>query len=164
MKRLLITALCFLMLLSCVSCGNGGLTEYTDEAGIAVRLPEGFVEFEQKGFTYSLYKDDVFFFSMRESFADLKAKYEMPDSASLIEYAQLVAVGNGIDTQLVVESKDKVYFTYSSPSGEGTEHYFYATFKKGSDAFWLCQFACPADKYETMKEDFDKWSDKIKVD
>lgn len=164
MKRLLISVLCFLMLLSCVSCGNDGLTEYTDDAGITVRLPEGFVEFEQKGFTYSLYKDDVFFFSMREAFSDLEEKYELREDASLVEYAQLVAVGNGIDTQLVVESKDKVYFAYSTKSAEGTEHYFYATFKKGSDAFWLCQFACPADKYETMKENFDKWSDKIKVD
>ena len=163
MKRLLIAMLCLVMLLTCVSCGNDGLTEYTDEAGITIRLPEGFVEFEQQGFTYSLYKDDVFFFSMRESFSDLEEKYELRADASLVEYAQLVARGNGIDAQLVVKSKDDAYFTYSSTSNEGEVHYFYAAFKKGSDAFWLCQFACPADKYESMKENFSDWSEAIKV-
>ena len=164
MKRLLIAVLCFVMLLGSVSCGDDGLIEYTDDSGITVRLPEGYSKFNMDGFTYALFNDDTFFFAMRESFADLYDKHKLSSDASLAEYAQLVANGNGIQTRIILNSKDDLYFVYGTKSEDGTEHFFYATVKRGSDAFWLCQFACPIDKQEEMSEQFDLWADKIKVD
>jgi len=163
MKRLIALLICIVTLFSFVSCSDG-LTKYSSDKGLSIRLPEGFTEVSMAGATYALSGEHGYFIAMRDDFDGMYSKYEFPSTASLFDYAQFIIAGNEIETQIAVRGKDDLYFTYTSAAEGQEEYFYYATVRKGSDAFWLCQFACKSSLKELNSPLFDEWSYNITVD
>lgn len=165
MKRIIALLLCVISLLTFVACSDDGLVEYSHESGITVRLPEGYREGTLEGAVYMLYGDDGFFIAVRDSFADLDKAYDMSAaSKSVAEYGTFIVRGYGLQTQLILQDKERAYFTYTKENSAGEEFFYYAAVRKGSDAFWLCQYVCKAELSELHMGTFEEWSQKITLD
>lgn len=57
--------------------------------------------------------------------------------------------------QQPAEEDGLVYFTYEK-SNNGKDYKYYATVFKGTDAYWLIQFACEVDDFDKFLPDFQK--------
>ena len=79
---------------------------------------------------------------------------------TLNEYAKLVITANSL-TATAAEEDGLVYFTYEK-SNNGKDYKYYATVFKGTDAYWLIQFACEVDDFDKFLPDFQKWAKSVK--
>lgn len=77
-------------------------------------------------------------------------------------YTDAVLSNNGMPslTKNTREGKDYIYFTYEK-TVTGRDFYYLATTHKGTDAFWLIQFACVATDKDKMTEQFLEWADTV---
>ena len=83
---------------------------------------------------------------------------------NLEEYANAVAANNKRDFEFKNnKDHDYVYFNYNSEVS-GKNFYYMGVVKKGSDGFWLVNFACLDTDKEKLQSEFTKWADSIKVE
>ena len=128
--------------------------------GMSITLTAEFEAMEYEGFTQCYEGKLAAVLALKEEFslAPVLKDYSAED------YGRLVLRGNGMDEKDLVVTEDLVYFTYVRPVENGKEYFYLAAVYRGSDAFWLIQFAAP----ETLREDYEplflQWAASVTVE
>jgi hypothetical protein len=142
------------------ACSSQNTKVYECEAGLSITLPDGFIEKDLMMATYYLQSENALFLAIKESFSDL-AIVSINGNSTLTDYAEVVIYQNALDTSIHSE-ESIVYFTYSK-NVSGKTFFYFATVEKGSDSFWLCQFACLNSEKDNYQQTFIDWSKTITV-
>lgn len=128
--------------------------------GISITLTAEFEAMEYEGFTQCYEGKQAAVMALREEFsiAPVLKDYSVED------YGRLVLRGNSMDEKDLVVTEDLVYFTFVRPVENGKEYFYLAAVYRGSDAFWLIQFAAP----ESLREDYEplflQWAASVTVE
>lgn len=133
---------------------------YDSQTGISIKLPEEFTEKNHMMATYWLQSEKTMFFAIKEDFLSLSLISIYPTS-SLRDYAEAVIHQNML-AATVKEKDGEIYFTYNA-SSSGKTFYYHASVKKGTDGFWLCQFACLDSDKQDYESKFFEWATTIVV-
>jgi len=135
-------------------------TFYCDE-GLTITLDDSFSE-TQTTMTYTLQNRNVVFMAQKDTF-DVIAEAGYSHIDTVQEYAQFCATNGGLSVMIGTNTDYQyAYFDYTNTAA-GQLYHYYAVVVKGSDAFWLCQFACFDSKINTYSETFDMWAQTIIV-
>ncbi len=164
MKKLLAVLILAASLISMVSCGGkvyeADAKEFTSN-GLTITLTEAFVEKEQAGYTVCYDSKSVAVIVLKESFS-LQAGIK---DWTLEHYADLIKSSNSthspsnptkVGNHMVME------YTFFNPNTNITYHY-YTCMYKGSDAFWMVQFACDVNDIDEYKPYMIEWADSVRV-
>lgn len=148
MKRILLVLTALVLLVSLVACGEAQPKTFTAE-GMSVTLTDGFTKRSVDGFTVAYDSKDVAVLALKESFADFQGI-----ELTLKEYADLVRQSNASRNPTAVVEKDGLYtMEYSFFNEEENETYKYlCAMYESEDAFWMVQFACKADAYDSLSD------------
>ena len=178
---IVVAAIPLLVLMCCdISVKPAGETDETEtvEETVDPLDPAGLVAFDtEKGLTINMSAD-----MEEERSGDHTVYYFSEDcmvSVKMIGFEELVEAGTGDAKttleeyiQMVEDANENITFTtdsygnpcttYSAEGDKGTFAY-YVTVRKGSDAFWMINFACPeADKAFYVPQ-FELWGSTIEV-
>ena len=95
-------------------------------------------------------------FALKEDFETIGVS-----DLTIEEYADIVLEANALQQEVV--SEDGVtYFVFEASVEDGSYTYLAAMYK-GSDAYWLVQFACKSSQYESLKPELIKYAQSVKV-
>ncbi len=167
MKKILTVLILTAILLSAVGCmGNQKVYEadakdFTSN-GMTVTLTEAFRETEQQGYTVCYDSNAVAVFALKEAFS-LQAGIS---DWTLEYYADLVKQSNAAHSPsdpVAVGDRMVMEYTFYNPNTDITYHY-YTCMYKGSDAFWLIQFACDVTQIDEYREHMISWADSVRFD
>ena len=100
---------------------------------------------------------DVAIFALKEEFT----MFENAESISLADYAQAVIDNNSLDAT-VCTADERTFFEYQAHTN-GKDYSYYSVVFKGTDAFWLIQFACETDAYAKLYSSFTNWAGTVTV-
>lgn len=160
MKKLFSLLLVAVMLLSLAGCFSTSVVDADEavftKAGMEITLTEGFTETEMEGFTACYDSTEVAVFVLKEDFSSVTGFADL----SLADYADLVHQANSSKSPDAITEVDGLttmeYDFYNEE--EGNNYRYFATMFKGSDAFWLIQFASLDADYEEYKPYFIEWA------
>ena len=158
MKKILSLVLTLVMLVTFASCGEANPKNFSAQ-GMTVTLTDAFKENTQAGYTVCYESSEVAVFILKESFS-LQAGVE---NLTLDEYADLVRQSNASKSPTEIAKQDGFYtmeYNFLNES-ENQTYSYYCTMFKGTDAFWLVQFACKEGDYASYKETFLNWAKTI---
>jgi len=126
------------------------------KSGMSITLTDDFYEKEYVSFTSAYESEKIAVFTLKEEFTLFGgANY------SLKEYAELVTQANMLSA--TVKTKDDLtYFAYDKEVN-GKDFHYTAFVYKGSDAYWLIQFACVKDQAEKLEKDIFAYAASVKV-
>jgi len=129
--------------------------------GMEITLTEDFAPVEAAGFTAGYGSGEAAVYVLREDFG----AFEGFGDLSVAGYGLMVLENNGLaDTAQLKEEGDSASFEYVfTQQGTGASYYYYCTVKKGSDAFWLIQFAIPAQAQERYADVIPQWAQSVQV-
>ena len=158
--------LTLLLVVSCSACAKGEPKTFSDD-GISVTLTD---EFEKKSIDghHTLYYEskDAVVIVTKESFG-LFSGTQISQYSHLSEYTKLVQTNNQLTAEVAVTEKYE-YFTYEREVEtevlfiSKTRHFTYlAVTYKSSSAFWLVQFACESDDFDSKKAEFFAYADSV---
>lgn len=155
MKKILCCLLVVLFLFSLTACGGESAKEFTSN-GMTVTLTDAFQETNYEGYTVCYESKDVAVFVLKESFSIQEGFGDL----SLDDYAELVYAANASKNPSAVAKEDGLtVMEYSFLNQQENQTYsYYSAMFKGTDAFWLVQFACVEDKYEAKRDTFVEWA------
>ena len=128
-------------------------------SGMEIQLPTEFQALEGTGYTVCYEASTAAVFALRESF-DLA---EGVADLTLAEYADLVRVANASKSPSEVKEEEGlmlIEYTFFVES-QNEDYVYLTTMFKTSDAFWMIQFACRAENYETYRPHFIKWAKSV---
>lgn len=162
MKKFVCILAVIAAVLSFAACGGTSLTTYDTGTGLTAELPAGLTKQELSGAV--VFSNNDFMMSAlietNETFTSLGVD---PASFTIEDYADLVKSANtGVD----IDFKKDAAGNYASPYenlSNGVKYFYYATIRKGTDGFWLINFACNVDEQDTYLPLFEQWSQSIKV-
>lgn len=120
-----------------------------------ITLTDAFESAEEAGFFAFYHSESVMVFTLREEktlFGDITVK----------EYGDLVLEANGRTGIEMNQDDGFIWFEYTD-TPEEQEVYYLAVCCQGENAFWIVNFATPADNREQYKETFLNWAKSIKV-
>lgn len=158
----LVLAICS-VLICCTACGKAKSKTFSSEAGISITLTDKFYEKNIVSQTLYLESTDVIFTALKETFTILESVSSEPSELTKVEYAELVKQNNSLSAETIEDTANNlVYFTYTKLVS-GKNFYYFAVVEKGSDAFWLCQFACEQKNESSFTSKFIKWAKTIVV-
>lgn len=162
-KPLVCVILIVITALVCCACGQPADKTYEEE-GFKITMPSGFYSKELASVTYYFEKKDAIVTALKEEFTVLEQVADINAQSTEKEYAELVKANNiGINTSDVKTADNGViYFTYEN-SVNGKDFYYTAVITKGSDAFWLCNFACVLSDKDEFAQEFIDWAATIEV-
>ena len=85
---------------------------------------------------------------------------------TLMQYATMVRDANAAKAPGEISTVDGVtFFEYVfNNEQEGREYSYYTVVFRGTESFWLVQFATFSDEYESRKPDFVKWAKTVVVE
>lgn len=154
MKKLIALCLALGSLFSFCACAPKSVLEadhdiYTVK-GMSITLPEVFEEGSYPWVTTVYHTPEVTIFVLREVAADM----------TLPEYAQAVYEANAHRKPSAiaqVEGLTTMEYSFDDPAGKATVCYF-SVMLEGPDAFWLIQFSCDEEDYETYRSYFIQWA------
>lgn len=138
-----------------------GSSLYEFDSGISITLPSGFYEKSHISMTYYLESSDALFLAIKEDFSTLGTVY-IDGSSSVDDYAEVVIYQNSLSSE-VQHLSGLTCFTYTK-SVSGKSFFYLAVVKKGTDAFWLCQFVCEDSDKDEYQPKFLTWGQTIVVD
>lgn len=125
--------------------------------GMTITLTEAFDEESFEGFTQCYESRDIAVFALREPFTMMDGM----KNYSLERYGTMVMQANGITGEGLQTQGDFAYFTYTSEGGDSETYYYFATVHKGTNAFWLIQFAVEQDMAQEYEDEFLQWADSV---
>lgn len=128
--------------------------------GMTITLTAAFDEAEYAGFTQCYESNEVAIMALKEKFTLLPGA----EDYSVEEYGQLVLQGNSMKDTALKTKDGVVYFTYTSEVADGSTYFYFAAVYKGSDAFWLIQFAAPESLRDTYEPQFLQWAGSVTVE
>ena len=166
MKKLLSSILVLCAVLSLVSCSILGPVHSAAPAefssnGMTITLTEKFRETSYSGYTVCYDSSEAAVFVLKESFS-LQAGLK---DETLDWYADLVRQNNSSKSPSEIAKADGLvsmeYEFYNAQ--EDVTYQYYTAMYKGSDAFWLVQFACKKELYNEYRPHFIKWAQSVDV-
>lgn len=130
--------------------------------GMEITLTDRFVTVPVDGVTAGYRSEDAAVYVLREDFS----AFEGFGDLSVAGYGTMVLENNGLTDQVTLrEEDDSVSFEYLYTQEEtGASFYYYCAAHKASDAFWLVQFAAPAQKQPLYEGVFPQWANTIKLE
>ena len=161
MKKLLSLVLALVLMVALVSCGEAQPKAFTS-SGMTITLTTAFKENTQAGYTVCYESSKVAVFILKESFS-LQAGVE---NLTLDEYADLVRQSNASKSPTEIAKQDgfcTMEYNFLNES-ENQTYSYYCTMFKGTDAFWLVQFACKEGDYASCKDTFVDWAKTVTFD
>jgi len=132
------------------------------KAGLSITLDDSFTEEEMLAFTAYYQTSRCFVSTIKEEFSlfeDAGISTDIP----LDDYAQMVMENSSITPLITYKGVEKSGFTFNNEAN-GKKYFYYATVRKGTDAFWLIQFCCADTDKTDFFPRFESWADTIKVD
>ncbi len=166
MKKVFLVFIALIMSFSCVACGNNSdgtpkENTFTHDSGISITLNEAFKEVDYNNYTVAYNSENVTVLVLKEEFSLLEGFGDY----TVMQYADMVRESNSKHSPTTVsEDEDLVSFEYGYFNKEVNMAYkYFTTMFKGDDAFWLVQFACEEDKYETLKPEMIKYAKSVNV-
>lgn len=134
-------------------------------SGFTIQLPGDFVEKELLNTTCHYVRNDAMVGAIKEDFETLTTMGIATKDSSLNDYMDVVLKTNKTEVKNVKSSKDGkyLYFSYEE-TVSGKLNYYTAMVFKGSDAFWLVNFACDSKNKEKYKDVFHDWAGTIVVE
>lgn len=161
MKKLLSLLLVLATLLALSSCGEAAPKDFSSN-GMTITLTDDFKENTQQGYTVCYESSDVAVFVLKESFSLQQNLGEL----TLDEYAEVVRNVNSSKSPTEISKADGLTSMEYSFFNENMNqnHKYFCTMFKSSDAFWLVQFVCIEDVYDTHMDSFLNWAKSIKFD
>ncbi len=127
--------------------------------GMSILLTDEFFESDMESSYTAVYdSENVAVFALKEDFSLI----EGAEDYSIEKYGEAVLTNNTLtDTQLN-EKDGLTYFTYEAANPETDIEYSYYSFVfKGTDAFWLIQFATLSEKEEAYSSQIFEWAKTI---
>lgn len=150
-------ALVFLVLIMIIAsgCSSEAKEQVFSAEGLEVTLTESFKETDYDPYTVCYDSSKVAVFALKEEFELIGTS-----DLTVAEYADIVLEANEIEDTPVTENG----VTYVVFEAELEESYTYlAAMYKGQDAYWLVQFACKTENFETLKPELLKYAASVKV-
>ena len=162
-KIALVFAFMIISVFSLVACGTPGQKEFTSSAGLKITLTDEFYEKDLASQTMYLESKKVIFVALKEEFTNLSVVLTNPSSATKEQYAKAVQRNNHLSCEIINDQYNGLlYFTYEK-SVSGKDFFYFAVIEKGSDAFWLCQFACAVSEKDNYTPTFIEYAKTIQV-
>jgi len=154
--------LCAISLFGLTACGVSPKTFST--IGLKITLDSSFKETPQSGFNMVLSSRNIAFFVNKEDFETLENNgYSNAREMSLQEYAQLIVTNNNLSSTVHESDNGIVNFEYHK-NVSGNRFIYFAIVKKGSNSFWLCQFAMLESDFNDNIPQFLDWAETIVVE
>ncbi len=155
------------LLLALVMCFTGcslfgAKAKKFEKAGLAITLNENFSESAYEFCTAAYESPQMQILTRKEEFSLFESTDYNPDM-SLTEYAQLVISANEITAE-AIEEKGLTYFEFEPPEKQDDNYYHVGYVFKGSNAFWLVQFAVKKDSYKKLQKDITKYAKSVVVE
>lgn len=137
--------------------GEPELKDFT-KAGMTITLTSDFTEKDLVNQTAYYTSETVIVTALKEE----KSLFEEANINidTLTEYAELVIENNNANST-VTEENGATYFIYEAEAN-GKEFKYYASVFKTDDAFWLVQFACEKDDFDSNKTQFAEYASSVK--
>lgn len=160
MKKFLVLCLSAILLVSLFGC-DGISTEKTfSKDGFEITLTGAFKETTMKGYFVCYDSKNAAVFVVKEDFTLFDNAADMTANG----YAELVKTANASYKPSAITMSDGIpFFEYTfENTQENTTYHYYTTFFKGTDAFWMVQFASKDADYTEQKGNFDKWVKTVK--
>lgn len=135
-----------------------------NEKGFSITLTEDFVKKDIVSATYYYESMNSIAMALKEEFSNLEV-VGLTEDSSIEDYTKVVLANNKMSEDNLKYSDDNkyIYFEYEKEVS-GSNMYYLAVVKKGSDAFWLMNFACKADQKADLQDNFHEYASSIKVD
>ncbi len=165
MKQVFLAFISMIILLSCVACGNNNAepkeNTFTHDSGFSITLNDSFKEENYNNYTVSYNSADITVFVLKEEFSLMEGFGDY----TVLEYAEMVRESNSKHSPTkIMEDNSLVSFEYGYFNKEENIAYkYFTTLFKGDDAFWLVQFACTADEYETLRPQMIQYAKTVNV-
>ena len=140
-----------------------GLEFYTFPEGIHLMMEEGMEISESEGFTVYASDNNAMFAAVKEDSAVFESAGLDIDDYTLEEYAEIVQDGNNMEQPFEEDIVGNLSITYTS-NQNGTDFFYYATVKEGTDCFWVVTFACFEEDKDTYLPEFQVWGASIVTD
>ncbi len=158
MKKLTALILVAIMLLSLVACLEPKEKTFKKD-GLEITLTSSFKETKIENYTVCYDSKKVAVYVLKESFS-LLAGFE---DKTLAEYGEMLRTANASRNPGVLKTEEGLtYFEYTFRN-ENVDFKYFTVVYKGSDAFWMVQFASREADYDDVKEDMIKWAKSVKV-
>lgn len=132
------------------------------EQGLHITLPSNFQKFDMEDYMLTYTTMDSAVYVVKELFSDGEDKSF--SQWNLQDYTTYVAAKNHIDPATIQKHKDLFYYTVEVPGAEGHEYLHYVFTYKGSDAFWMLQFAVAKEHAKTFEPSIFQWAESVRVD
>ena len=167
MKRFLSLILILAAVFALGACGQTEEAVPTEVApkdfkvsGMTITLTNQFQKATSEGYTACYETDDVAVFILKETFS----LQEGLEDLSLDTYAELVRDSSASKASTTIFKQNGLTcMEYSFFSEEHDQTYsYFITVYKSSDAFWLVQFACRKESYDTYKNSFLEWGKSVR--
>lgn len=123
-------------------------------AGMTITLTDQFEERNYAGYTQCYESGSVAVMTLKEEFSLMEGLADY----TLEEYGRLVLASNGMDEAMLKQEAGIWYFDYVTQGGDSRDYYYCATLHKGTDGFWLIQFATPASNESKLHDQFLAWA------
>lgn len=161
MKRRLIALACVMVMAVSMLAGCGGAkAKEFSKAGMSITLTTAFTEKEMATQTAYYESQKAVVTCLKEEYSLLEDEGMSADDVTLEQYAEAVITLNGLDSE--VQTEDGLTYIRYDKSLNGKDFSYYATCFKGTDAFWLIQFACESKNFDTMHDTFKTWAKSVK--
>lgn len=145
-------------------CGSAEDKEFSSN-GFTVTLPGNAKEMDQSlGYTVAYQiGNDVIVAALKEEKSTLQS-LGLAEDATVEEYAALVAEVNGYsaDDVSTIIGTDIPYIEYSS-TVDNVEYNYIGVCYESDDAFWFVNFGTTASRFDSVKNDFERWAASVKV-
>lgn len=163
MKKIIALILCILLL--CSVCACKGILESDiskrEYGQFSIEIPDAFKEVEVEGHAAYFVKDNVYVWAIKDDFINLDGSSEW----TLEQYANRIYEVNDLRFPTPVTVTEGLYnieYTVFNEMKNMSFTYFTVMYK-GSDAFWMVQFACEDTKYAEYKPHFISWAKTVTV-
>lgn len=144
---------------------TSGLTRYQHDTGLALYMQDGMVDAgDIEGFVWFLCDPNAGVPALsvaREDDTDLATINESMETLTLEEYAAISANAFGLDPY-APDDYGNLYNVFTREIN-GATYFYYVVLKKGTDAFWTCNFACAVADYEQYLPQFMVWAASIET-
>ena len=127
-------------------------------SGMQITLTNEFAETEVEPYLAAYDSKKVAVFVVRESIDDFLGA----DTLSLADYAMLVIQANGLEEDSLRWEGDMPYLTYdyTNPTS-GTTYRYFCYMYRSEEAFWVIQFATPAETVEEFIPKIIQWAKSV---
>ena len=147
-----------------LSVDTSGLTYYVHETGFSLYMQDGLEALDRDDVVWALYDPYEAFpviTIIREDDTDLAGINQTVDTLTLDEYAALSAQVYDLDDYVLDDYGN--LFNVFTKDVNGSAVLYYVTLKKGTDAFWTCNFACLAEDATEYMPQFMLWASTIEL-